>query len=85
MKAITVSVTQEHIDAADRQTQARCPIALALRESTGEHALVYADGFQVRCDTLGARTGRLTRAAQEFVRDFDAGKPVKPSRFRFRY
>ena len=73
-----VTVTAEDIEQGVRSHPSACPLALALRRRTGE---------VVRINDLGDvwRGGRMSYQlfppAWRFLRNFDAGKPVKAATF----
>lgn len=74
---LTVNVTQTHIDEGERNSPGLCPIALALDEQ-------HPCGGGWRVSMLGARRRGnypsllLPEKASQFVKDFDAGRPVFP-------
>ena len=74
---MTVHVTLDHILRGRRGKHCECPIALALRELTGDQWFVlypYAvDGKQ--------NTHWLPREAKDFIYFFDGGAKVKPISF----
>jgi hypothetical protein len=82
-KYVTVTVTQEDIDAAEPCSPTDCPIALALRRTGYPKARVpRADRWQ----PMGGQTTYwlpLTRRAGTFIRLFDyAPELVQPATFR---
>lgn len=70
-----VKVTQEHIDKGKQGSSIKCPIAIALEEM-GHIACVSRLSVLVM-----NRNFYLPFIASEFVKDFDAGRPVKPFSF----
>lgn len=73
-KVLIVKVTQEHIDKGERKSPQSCPIALASDASavTRKWMCVNYSFYE------------LSRAAERFVRRFDAGQPVTPATFRLK-
>jgi len=79
-----VHVTLDHINAGKRTDPEACPIALALCEATGSQGWEVGDDLAHRhdyddldrCDHW-----HLPEVATRFVRDFDAGRPVRPFSF----
>lgn len=86
MKRIVVFVRQEHIDKGG-QTEASCPITLAVREAL--HKVIPGKGIIVRtrqtCIDLATQetlhTHCLSNMARIFVTAYDDGKDVWPLRF----
>lgn len=77
-----VEVTQADIDGGERNSSTACPVVLALRRAGHVHAQVgfrqcWHDGDTTACNDL-------SKAVETFIERFDAGKPVKPFRFRTR-
>jgi hypothetical protein len=82
---LKVSVTQGDIDNGTRCSWFRCPIALAAKRLDNVfYVSVTAYDMTVR---VGApperryRTFLLPAEAKEFIRAFDAGRPVQPFTF----
>ena len=81
-----VRVTQDHIDRGVRHRGQACPLALALRRHHGGDwqvgATTASSERHERCEGATRQileSWRLSRAAAEFVRQFDAGEPVVPA------
>lgn len=86
MKKITIEVTQQDIDASERQVPERCAIATACKRLGFDRPYVGPDddGFWVLVDW--SRDGsqpnvRLPLEAVEFAEKFDLGDSVKPITF----
>ena len=62
-----IKVTQRHIDNGKRGDSMRCPIGLALEDAGGAGVMFPLES--------------LPEVAQNFVRDFDAGRYVAPFQF----
>lgn len=85
-----IDVTQERIDAGERHSACSCPVALAVADALGitpEMGCidVDAEGIYLASDGIGSlrrASGPLPRAVRRFVRRFDAGLPVEPTKFR---
>lgn len=74
----TIRVTAEHIAAGRRFHRCECPIALAIKECTGEPWIVYHS----RIDRIfGSLILALPDVARKFIADFDGGRPVQPIEF----
>ncbi|KKL61653.1 hypothetical protein LCGC14_2193140 [marine sediment metagenome] len=71
-----VNVTQDHIAQGIRDDMCRCPIALALLPSVG--SLSVSREYVI---TLHHGEFDLPPEAQQFIRDFDAGRMVYPISF----
>lgn len=76
-----VNVKQEHIDDGEREDIERCPIALALREQTGDCWTVGPQGCEIEDADIFLR---LPLIAQQFVKDFDTGNSVTPFSFELK-
>lgn len=80
IETVTISVTQEHIEAGEARNCSRCPLALAVAAAGIERPEVdytFVDAF---------RSGQRVRAALPavaivFVTNFDHGHPVRPFTF----
>lgn len=75
---MTINVTQEHIKQGCRVNCAKCPVALALKERTGDLWLV--GGSYIR------RNGHndlieLPAVVTQWILDFDDGIEVQPFSF----
>lgn len=86
MKAITVQVTQDHIDRGRPCHHASCPIALAMSDLELGEPSVSSDTFSLLPgnDFDFFKYGNLTKRAQHFIDAFDSRGPsaVTPSTFR---
>lgn len=77
-----IKVTQEHIDRSNELackgmvSRESCPLALAIRDATGE--AWYVSLFVA---VLGKKALFLSELALSFRRKFDSGKPVNPFEF----
>ena len=72
-----VMVTQEHIDTGIQAKSARCPIAKAIADlgfANVHVGIVRANAGETRCWTL-------PKVAQQFIEQFDNGRPVSPLAF----
>ena len=78
-----IEVTQEDIEKGIRMSSLSCPIALALRRTTGRDLRVghlhIRDGENFSNGVIAHSTWSM----QKFIDHFDSGEPVKPFRFRF--
>jgi hypothetical protein len=83
MTRIKVSVTQEHIDNGNPSSRAECPVALALTAYFSSHVpgLVSATPLSGKIGLWTGRVYRPSRRCGQFIRRFDAGKPVQPATF----
>lgn len=83
---MTISVTQEDIDKGRPNSCGSCPIALAVRRSTG---LLNASVSQSRIISWGGYKPRLDvetpAQAVDFIELFDSNEPVKPFTFELNY
>ena|SRR6185295_16123731 len=69
---VEIEVTQEDIDRATRGDNRRCPIAWAVkRANEARGGSPYA-----------LLVGSMPESARAFVRDFEAGHPVRPFTFK---
>lgn len=73
---ITVRVTALDIKYGQRGKAFRCPIALALKDMGYNNPAVGTDVIIPDIDTFG-----LPKNAQDFIKNFDKGLPVKPFTF----
>ena len=72
-----VHVTQRHIDNGDRLECQTCPVALAIKEQTGEqYVKVYSNIIKV-----GKVTYKTTNDVYNFISDFDENIAVEPATF----
>ena len=90
--ALDVRVPQSDISGGCRKNRRKCALALAISRSVRERGLglrgrVYVLRDQVRIGRPNPKVGdgvqidwqaSLTRAARDFVIDFDAGRQVQP-------
>lgn len=74
-----ITVTQEHIDKGDRCRASSCPLALALRETTGQPWIVSS----MSAGTEYGHCRPLPQEARHFVVNYDHGALVKPFAFDF--
>lgn len=72
-----IKVEQRHIDCGVQGASRFCPIAYAISEVFGQHVDVYGGGFEF---AVGGKYD-LPKEAIQLVRDFDAGREVKPLEF----
>jgi hypothetical protein len=82
---ILVRVEELDIRAGRRENCEGCPLALAIHRALGYP--VYVAGEDVgECTgdpkVLGSRLAVLPARARRFVKDFDAGRKVRPFEFR---
>jgi hypothetical protein len=88
MARYTIEVTEEDIRKGQPQGVDDCPIALAIYRQGivdgYEHIDVDKDGIHREGKRWGLRraSGRLPRAARQFIDDFDIGRPVAPFAFK---
>lgn len=66
----------EHIAKGFRGSLGNCPLALCLNESFPEHAPWWVSNTRAERSDGGRIV--LSIAAQDFIRDFDAGRQVYP-------
>lgn len=81
MRTLTVTVTQNDIDAGAPQNCRTCPVAKAASRATGETVFVgeLLSCFSRRRELLWEVP--LPRVVSEFVRAFDWGLSVRPFSF----
>ena len=86
MKTVSITVTQEDIDAGLPESATQCPLALSLgRKFPDYHPAAFAGGgrlYHPAWDGLNL-TLAFSPSAQRFMQRFDLGEPVEPARFRF--
>ncbi len=76
-KSVRVRVTKADIETGRPKSAACCPVAIALQRATGKKSCrIHWDAFRV-----GRFEDATPGAVQEFVSDFDAGRPVRPFSF----
>jgi hypothetical protein len=85
-KRVRITVTSKHIRRANRcahlnrdDVLCKCPVALALKEQTGQRWEVYALGDAQMEGALAFLSDKVTR----WIEDWDAGKDVSPISFYF--
>jgi hypothetical protein len=78
-KKIKINVTQEHIDSG-RPVPEMCPVALALRDATGEG---WRMGYVFMSTSI--RIIPAPRSVRRWVKRFDLRKPVRPFAFWLKY
>ncbi len=83
MKKKRIYVRKSDIEVGGRGNCFTCPVAMALKRAyKGRSISVQSDSYRV--DRGSIKTGAwfpLPETAVRFVRDFDAGRPVKPFSF----
>lgn len=84
---ITVNVNQLDIDRGRPGNASMCPIAQSLERRGYVHVAVGPNHLQIcmACNHMGGGEAiyKTSPHAANFIRDFDNGKPVNPSRFTF--
>lgn len=82
---LTIRVTQEDIDQGCRGHAGSCPVARAvLRHADITGVVVSAYEMKAYFASLVRAFYALSRAATQFIKDFDAERPVAPATFRAR-
>lgn len=82
---MNVTVTQEDIDGGLPELTLECPVARALERAYGMQVEVeYTDLHWWSPAPPHSWHEIPSRRVQQFIADFDAGKPVKPFTFRTR-
>jgi hypothetical protein len=81
-KTILIDVTQQHIDDGEPGHPWSCPIALALDAAGLRSPWVQITRWGIASAVGPDPRAPLSRRAAKFVDAFDAGQPVKPTRFR---
>ena len=84
MKTIRVKVTRRDIDNGKPRDMDSCPIAKAIhrcrfRKAEVDNSVIHLRGYYSDGDPLP-----MPETAKRFVKQFDAGKPVKPFAFTLR-
>ena len=74
---MTIKVTQEHIDSGLRAVACLCPVALAMKDTTGD---TWTVGCQ-KASAAGVSRITLPQPVRDFIVDFDVGNPVQPFDF----
>lgn len=80
MRYVNVEVTPSDIEAGVPGGADSCPIARALNRAGFLNVAVGENDWGV--GILARDSAKLPESARRFVRRFDAGQPVLPSRFR---
>lgn len=75
-----ITVTQEDIDHGIPRLSSRCAISHAIRRQTGEWGDISLTIIKVRIGGV-QYYGNAPKAARQFIRDLDAGRPVEPFSF----
>lgn len=75
-----IRVEQRHIDAGSRSNCSGCPIALALTEAIKKAVRVFRYNFAIEKRPIPVM---LPAVATTFIKNFDAGRSVKPFEFEF--
>lgn len=78
MKEIRFYVTKRDIREGSRMSAWYCPVARAIRRTTG----IERVSVGVHVVSIGQKTYALTENASKFVKRFDNGRRVKPFRGR---
>lgn len=93
-KSMTVHVTQEDIDKGVARDCHTCPIARAVARKAEALFPLRSAGVSISSDVVIflERTEQvewhaytLSKAASEFIYEFDKGREVKPQKFVFKY
>ena len=75
----TIDVTQEDINDGKQKSYWKCPIALALKRKTGKD---YFVSYMVSLSNdIESKLVPIPPLAADFIRAFDAGRPVHPFTF----
>ncbi len=84
MPQITVEVTQEIIDQAQRQDCYECLIALALSKATGFVWHVWFKDVRIEtiCSPAPRRTWKMPVSVRDLMNRFDSGELVEPTTFK---
>lgn len=85
---MTINVTQGHITKGIRGTSVMCPVALAIREATGQIASVHSHKISIYrqvIDSINEWRGSPPDAVRKFILNFDAGHYVEPFMFELDY
>lgn len=73
-----VEVTQEHIEKGVRGECGSCPLSLAFSELFNQRVFVGRVSFSFPDVKKPLPHFRLPKIAEEFIDNFDKGKPVQP-------
>lgn len=76
MKTITVTVEPKHEKAGKPCDPCGCAMTLAIRDAGYPHAETTSRYWWISIST-GFRLLTLPKNAQQFIADFDAGRPVR--------
>ncbi len=91
-KYVQIDVTQEDIEKGVRFAGGNCPIAKALQRkfnlrpeqfSVGGYVILTVKDGELLWNSKWADWLKSSEAAKRFIKRFDQGEPVLPSRFRF--
>ena len=82
MKTLTVHVTKTGIKRGEREDACNCPIARALRRAGLKNPTI--DGTFIEYGWSTQFRVRTPARARQFIRRFDARKPVEPFTFRLK-
>jgi hypothetical protein len=77
-------VTQEDIEVGEQKSCGHCPVARAIRRDVpgAEAVYVTVSWINVYNEHQNCFLGQTTpRSAADFIRDYDAGRPVQPFSF----
>lgn len=79
---VNISVSAKDIRAGKRTSPEFCPIALATQRKLGAKTTVGSQDIYIYSNARRAKRYYVPPAVRKFIGDFDAGRPVKPFRFR---
>lgn len=82
-----ITVTQQNIDEAVHNNAECCPIALAVKDTTGNdvaRVLVDDEFVWIHSVNSPSEVYSLPKAAQNFVVNFDSGRIVRPMEFELK-
>lgn len=83
-KRFELVITQEDIDGAMHRDSTRCAIADAIKRSIPGAERILVDLQTIRFSIDGERRTYFTpESAARYLTEFDAGRTVKPRRFKF--
>jgi hypothetical protein len=80
-KQYLIDVTQEHIDKGRKFNAQRCPISLAIKESTGKNNTVGIGGATLYRNFFADGRYELPLSARLFIINFDGDRSVEPFSF----
>ncbi len=72
-----LEVTEQDIRQANRARLTSCPVATALKRTTGKDAIVFSTGVRV-CDTLGVKRYRTSSDLDLMIQAYDKGADFQP-------